>query len=190
MPTTLKSYAKINLGLRIGALRDDGFHALATVYQTIDLWDRITVTAEPAAETEITIRCSHSWVPNDQRNTCWKITAAALETIATNARVEIEIDKRLPVQGGLGAGSGNAAAALRALEAEMGNFPGTKPLSAEQRLAVAAQTGSERPSARAAAKSSRHSRMQHRSGVSSRCRESAFRRRWPFVSGIRQSAKC
>jgi len=145
MPTTLKSYAKINLGLRIGALRDDGFHALATVYQTIDLWDRITVTAEPAAETEITIRCSHSWVPNDQRNTCWKITAAALETIATNARVEIEIDKRLPVQGGLGAGSGNAAAALRALDAEMANFPGTKPLSAEQRLAVAAQTGSDVP---------------------------------------------
>jgi 4-diphosphocytidyl-2-C-methyl-D-erythritol kinase len=145
MSTTLKSYAKINLGLRIGPLRDDGFHSLATVYQTIDLWDRVTVTASPAAETEIVIRANHPWVPADARNTCWKMATLALEAMQTSARVEIGIEKRLPVQGGLGAGSGNAAAALRGLEAELDNHPEIRKLDAEQRLALAARVGSDVP---------------------------------------------
>jgi len=143
VPTTLQSFAKINLGLRIGPVRADGFHELATVYQTIDLCDRITVTAELAPQPEIVIRCADPRVPTDQRNTCWKIVEAALDALAVNARVEIEIDKRLPVQGGLGAGSGNAAAALLGLEHELAGQ--VRKLTQEERLQMAARTGSDVP---------------------------------------------
>jgi len=145
MSTTLKSYAKINLGLRIGPLRGDGFHSLATVYQTIELWDRVTVTAAPAAETEIVIRSNHPWVPTDWRNTCWKMTTIALEAMGVQAKVEIEIEKRLPVQGGLGAGSGNAAATLEGLAAELAKTHGINKLDMAARLGLAAQVGSDVP---------------------------------------------
>jgi 4-diphosphocytidyl-2-C-methyl-D-erythritol kinase len=145
MSTTLKSYAKINLGLRIGPPREDGFHSLATVYQTIDLWDRVTVTAAPADETELVILSNHPWVPTDWRNTCWKMATNALQAMGARARVEIEIEKRLPVQGGLGAGSGNAAATLEALEAELAKYPEISKLDLEQRLALASAVGSDVP---------------------------------------------
>jgi len=120
MPTTVRSHAKINLGLAIGAPRADGFHALATVYQTLELHDLVTVTARPAARTELRLTSNDSRVPTDERNTAWKMTALALEALGLTAEVEIHIEKHLPVQGGLGAGSANAVAALVGLEAELG----------------------------------------------------------------------
>jgi 4-diphosphocytidyl-2-C-methyl-D-erythritol kinase len=120
MPTAVRSHAKINLGLGIGAPRPDGFHALATVYQTLELYDLVTVAARPAAVTALKLTSNDSRVPTDARNTAWKMTALALEALGTTAEVEIHIEKRLPVQGGLGAGSANAVAALVGLEAELG----------------------------------------------------------------------
>src|ERR1017187_4729617 len=120
MPTAVRSHAKINLGLYIGAPRPDGFHALATVYQTLELYDVLTVTARPAKATAIRLTSNDERVPTDHRNTAWKMVALALETLGLSAEVEIHIDKRLPVQGGLGAGSANAVAALVGLEAELG----------------------------------------------------------------------
>jgi 4-diphosphocytidyl-2-C-methyl-D-erythritol kinase len=120
MPTTVRSHAKINLGLAIGAPRADGFHALATVYQTLELHDLVTVTARPAARTALRLTSNDSRVPTDERNTAWKMTALALEALGLTAEVEIHIEKHLPVQGGLGAGSANAVAALVGLEAELG----------------------------------------------------------------------
>lgn len=143
MAKRLKSYAKINLGLRIGPMLADGFHELATVYQVIDLHDFVTVEAQPANHTEISIRCSDHRVPTDERNTCWKIVSAALDAMDTRARVVIHIEKRLPVQGGLGAGSGNAAAGLLGLERELSGS--ARVLSLEEKLALAAGTGSDVP---------------------------------------------
>ncbi len=120
MPTIVRSHAKINLGLGIGAPRPDGFHALTTVYQTLELYDLVTVTARPAAATALRLTSNDSRVPTDGRNTAWKMAALALEALGLSAEVEIHIEKRLPVQGGLGAGSANAVAALVGLEAELG----------------------------------------------------------------------
>jgi 4-diphosphocytidyl-2-C-methyl-D-erythritol kinase len=120
MPTTVRSHAKINLGLYIGAPRADGFHALTTVYQTLELHDLVTVTARPAARTALRLSSNDSRVPTDERNTAWKMAALALEALGLTAEVEIHIEKRLPVQGGLGAGSANAVAALVGLETELG----------------------------------------------------------------------
>jgi 4-diphosphocytidyl-2-C-methyl-D-erythritol kinase len=119
MPTTVRSHAKINLGLYIGAPRPDGFHPLATVYQTIELHDLVTVSAHPAAETSIRLTSNDPRVPSDNRNTAWKMVALALEDLGTPANVSVFIDKRLPIQGGLGAGSANAIAALVGLETEL-----------------------------------------------------------------------
>jgi 4-diphosphocytidyl-2-C-methyl-D-erythritol kinase len=120
MPTAVRSHAKINLGLYIGAPRPDGFHSLTTVYQTLELHDVVTVTARFAPATSIRLTSNDRRVPTDSRNTAWKMVALALEALGIAAEVEIHIDKRLPVQGGLGAGSANAVAALVGLEEELG----------------------------------------------------------------------
>jgi len=120
MPTAVRSHAKINLGLHIGAPRSDGFHGLATVYQTLELHDVVTVTARPAAMASVRVSSNDSRVPIDGRNTAWKMVELALGAFGLSAEVEIDIEKRLPVQGGLGAGSANAVAALVGLEAELG----------------------------------------------------------------------
>ena len=119
MPTTLRSHAKINLGLVLGGLRPDGFHSLRTVYQTLELHDVVTVTARPSDTTSIRLTSNDERVPTDESNTAWKMVELALRTLHRTAEVEIHIDKRLPLQGGLGAGSANAAAALVGLEAEL-----------------------------------------------------------------------
>ena len=120
MPTAVRSHAKINLGLYIGAPRPDGFHGLSTVYQTLELYDVVTVSAHPAETTAIRLTSNDSRVPTDSRNTAWKMGDLALKALKINANVAIHIEKRLPVQGGLGAGSANAVAALIGLEAELG----------------------------------------------------------------------
>ncbi len=112
MPTRVRSHAKINLGLGIGAPRQDEFHALATVYQTLELHDWVAVSARRAAKTEIRVTSNDGRVPADGRNTAWKMVELALRELGIAASVEIHIEKNLPVQGGLGAGSANAVAAL------------------------------------------------------------------------------
>ena len=119
MPTAVRSHAKINLGLGIGAPRPDGFHALATVYQTLEVHDLVTVSARPALCSTLRITSNDRRVPSDSRNTAWKMVELALRELDVAAEVAIHIDKELPVQGGLGAGSANAAAALVGLETEL-----------------------------------------------------------------------
>src|ERR1700761_1491685 len=119
MPTAVRSHAKINLGLGIGAPRADGFHALVTLYQTLAVHDWVTVTARAAEATSIRLTTNDRRVPTDARNTAWKMVELALGALELAAEVHIHIEKQLPVQGGLGAGSANAVAALIGLEAEL-----------------------------------------------------------------------
>jgi 4-diphosphocytidyl-2-C-methyl-D-erythritol kinase len=140
MPTRVRSYSKINLGLAIGAPRADGFHSLATLYQTLALHDVVTVIAQPALSTRIVLRSSDPRVPCDGRNTAWKMVEAALDRLGRTARIEIHIQKNLPIQGGMGAGSANAAAALIGLERELG-----LRLDEKTRLELGAQVGSDVP---------------------------------------------
>ena len=138
MPVTVRSFAKINLGLRIGAAREDGFHELLTVYQTIGLHDVIRVSVGRGAGIEI--RCADPRVPRDESNTCFRIVEKALRVLKAKSRVVVEIEKRLPVQGGLGGASANAVAALLGLERAL-----KKKLPATDRLRIAAEVGSDLP---------------------------------------------
>ena|SRR2546427_9158033 len=88
MSVTVRSFAKINLGLCIGPLRPDGFHDLRTIYQTIALHDVIRV--EVARGTGIEIRCKDPRVPKDQSNTCYRIVAPAMAAMWAKGRVVIQ----------------------------------------------------------------------------------------------------
>src|SRR5437899_3342719 len=138
MPITVRSFAKINLGLRIGALRADGFHELRTVYQTIALHDVIRV--QVSRGTGIEIRCADPRVPTDESNTCYRVAERAMAALESRGRVVITIEKRLPVQGGLGGASSNAIATLLALERAL-----RKELSGPDKLRIAAEVGSDLP---------------------------------------------
>jgi len=140
MATRVRSYSKINLGLVIGPVRADGFHALTTLYQTLALHDLVTVSARRAAATRIVLTTNDARVPVDERNTCWKMVERALARLDVSAEVAIHIEKRLPVQGGMGAGSANAAAALLGLERELG-----VSLGGAERLRLAGEVGSDVP---------------------------------------------
>ena len=145
MSSLVRSFSKINLGLAVGPPRTDGFHGLTTVYQTLALHDLVHVTARRAVNTAIKLEADHPAVPSTargdaERNTAYRMVAGALARLGIQAEVEIGIEKRLPVQGGLGAGSANAAAALLGLERELG-----VALPGPERLALAAEVGSDVP---------------------------------------------
>jgi 4-diphosphocytidyl-2-C-methyl-D-erythritol kinase len=129
----------------MGAPRTDGFHGLVTLYQTLELHDRVTVSARPVDRTVIRVTCNDRRVPTDGRNTAFKMVELALEVLGRTAEVQIHIDKQLPIQGGLGAGSANAVAALVGLETELGITPEHLPNWPPARLELAAQVGSDVP---------------------------------------------
>ena len=145
MATTVRSHAKINLGLGIGAPRADGFHGLVTLYQTLELYDRVTVTAKRAKATAIRISSNERRVPVDARNTAWKMIELVVAALNLAAEIHVHIEKKLPIQGGLGAGSANAVAALVGLEAELGLSAEATPHWKAERLQLAAQVGSDVP---------------------------------------------
>jgi 4-diphosphocytidyl-2-C-methyl-D-erythritol kinase len=138
MPVIIRSFAKINIGLRIGPLRPDGFHELRTAYQTIALHDVIRVSVGGGSGIEI--RCGDSRVPEDESNTCYRIVEHAMAALKARGHVVVEIEKQLPVQGGLGGASGNAVTALLGLERAL-----NKELPAPERLRIAAEVGSDLP---------------------------------------------
>jgi 4-diphosphocytidyl-2-C-methyl-D-erythritol kinase len=140
MPSSVRSYSKINLGLAIGPPRADGYHSLATLYQTLALHDIVTVTARRADRTRLQLTSNDPRVPRDARNTAWKMAVKALDHLGISATVNLRIQKNLPIQGGMGAGSANAAAALIGLERELG-----VELPESERLALAAEVGSDVP---------------------------------------------
>lgn len=138
MPVTIRSYAKINLGLTIGPRRNDGYHDLRTVYQTVALYDVLRIDFTRGSGIEI--RCKDPRVPDDETNTCYRVAERVLRALKRRGKVVICIEKRLPVQGGLGGASGNGVATILAMEKAIG-----ESLPAHERLRIAAEVGSDLP---------------------------------------------
>jgi 4-diphosphocytidyl-2-C-methyl-D-erythritol kinase len=125
----LRSFAKVNLGLEVLGLRQDGYHELRTLFQTIDLHDDIVLRPR---RTGVVARCDHPDVPVDDRNLAVKAARLLQQYTGVRQGVEITIAKRIPVAGGLGGGSTNAAAVLLALDRLWGiglGFDGLHPLA-------------------------------------------------------------
>jgi 4-diphosphocytidyl-2-C-methyl-D-erythritol kinase len=125
-------------------LREDGFHALTSCYQTLAAHDMLTVEARPETATSLRLTSNDERVPTDARNTAWKMVERALVVLGVQAEVHIHIEKRLPVQGGIGAGSANAVAALIGLELEL-ERAGVAPLPGPEKLRIGAEVGSDVP---------------------------------------------
>jgi len=110
----VRSYAKVNLGLEVMGAREDGYHELRTLFQTIDLHDDVVL--RPRRDGAVTIACDHPLVPNDDTNLAVRAAQHLRRHARVEAGVEIAIRKRIPVGGGLGGGSSNAAAVLLGLD--------------------------------------------------------------------------
>ena len=112
--TTEKAYAKLNISLDVTEKRDDGFHNMVMVMQTVSLCDdiRITLTDTP----RVRARTDLHFIPGDERNLAVKAALRYLAEIGeTQCGADIEIRKRIPVGAGMGGGSADAAAVLRAM---------------------------------------------------------------------------
>lgn len=106
----LKARAKINLTLDVTGKREDGYHLLETIMQTVALYDGVYL--KKLKKPEIKLKTNLHWLPTDERNLAWKAAALMRETYGIREGVFIEIDKRIPVAAGLAGGSADCAAVL------------------------------------------------------------------------------
>ena len=114
-PVTIRAHAKINLDLRVLGMRADGFHELRTVFQTLALYDTIDCVPRPGP---FAIECDAAGVPLDESNLVWRAASALWRSLRRSGPVRdvlVRLHKRIPLQGGLGGGSTDAAATLLAL---------------------------------------------------------------------------
>lgn len=128
MALEVRAHAKINLDLRVRSRRADGYHEIATVFQSIALHDTVRMSPRPSGGIEI--RSTDSSLPTDRTNLAWRAAELlAGETGRGQPGVLVEIEKRIPTQAGLGGGSADAAAVLAGLDALWGTSLGLARLS-------------------------------------------------------------
>ena len=132
-----KSPCKINLLLNILGKRPDGFHELETILQPVNLWDELTFER---AGSRLRLSCSHPELPVDAKNLVHRAATAFFGAAKITDGVRIHLQKNLPLAGGIGAGSANAAVTLTALNELFGS-----PLGSKQLHQLAAALGSDAP---------------------------------------------
>lgn len=135
-----KAYAKINLYLNVTAKRQDGFHDIETVMQTVSLCDELAVSLTPSDRAEAHLSICGADLPTDRGNIVTRAAELYLARSGMIGRVDISIVKRIPVAAGLAGGSADAAATLRALNRLFNSY-----FSESKLLALAAELGSDVP---------------------------------------------
>ncbi|WP_026882077.1 4-(cytidine 5'-diphospho)-2-C-methyl-D-erythritol kinase [Clostridium akagii] len=108
----LKAYAKINISLDIVGKREDEYHLLKMIMQSIDLYDVIQFNK---ASKGINITCNKQYVPTDERNIAYRVAKLFMDTYNINEGIQIDIIKNIPVAAGLAGGSTDGAAVLRGM---------------------------------------------------------------------------
>jgi len=109
----IPAYAKINLSLDVTGKREDGYHDIRTIMQTVSLHD--TVCLETTAGKGISLECGSRWVPENENNTAWKAAKLMMDSFGIKKGLRIRIVKRIPVAAGLAGGSSDAAAVLKGM---------------------------------------------------------------------------
>ena len=133
------AFAKINLTLDVLGKREDGYHDLKSVMQTISMRDDIQIDVDTDKPWELT--CTMEGIPTDSKNLAWKAAEVFYKaTGKSTTGLSIHITKRIPTQAGLGGGSADAAAVLRALNKHYEN-----PLSILALAELGAEVGSDVP---------------------------------------------
>lgn len=138
---TVRTPAKVNLGLSVGSPRSDGFHPVATLYQAVSLYDE--VKARPAPDREVNLSVTgegYADLPRDETNLVVRAARLLAEAAGSTAGVALSVHKRIAVSGGLAGGSSDAAAALVACDSLWGLRASRSELAE-----LAAQLGSDVP---------------------------------------------
>lgn len=136
----LRAPAKINWSLEVLGRRPDGYHEVRTVLQTVSLCDDVTLEASPALELHVTGEATALANEDPRANLAWRAAERLLQRTGATAGARILIEKRIPVAGGLGGGSSDAAATLRGANVLWGM---RQPL--EALLEIASTIGSDVP---------------------------------------------
>ena len=131
---TEKAYAKVNLFLDITSHREDGFHDIATLMQSVSLCDTLTFDVDLADNIEIILEADTHLVPTDSANLVYRAILAYLFEFGISARVRAKLEKRIPVGAGLAGGSSDAAAALRAMRKIFGRGSDCEILALAEKL--------------------------------------------------------
>jgi 4-diphosphocytidyl-2-C-methyl-D-erythritol kinase len=135
---TAVTRAKVNLSLEVIRRRRDGFHEIETIFQSIDLADRLSI--EWSADGGIEIACSDPAIPTDESNLCHRAVVAMRRYAGPALGARIQIEKNIPTGAGLGGGSANAAGVLLAIDTAM-----KLKVSIDELEKLAAQLGSDVP---------------------------------------------
>lgn len=106
----IKAYAKINIALDVVGKRDDGYHLLKMIMQTVDLYDIIELEK---CNSGINLKCNKHYVPTDEKNLAYKAAKLFMEAYSIKSGVNINIIKNIPVSAGLAGGSTDAAAVIK-----------------------------------------------------------------------------
>ena len=135
----VKTPAKINLTLEILNKRDDGFHNIQSIMQTVSLFDFLTFNIHENSINEIILSGNSEEIPYDERNIVYKAIKNFLDkSNVGNKKIEVYIDKHIPVSAGLAGGSTNAAGTLYALNKIL-----DEPLSKQEMEELCAKMGSD-----------------------------------------------
>ncbi len=142
MQTTVeRAYAKVNLHLGVAGKNSDGYHSVSTVMHSLSLFDKLTVSVKKSSLPEIKLRVLNDpAVPEDSRNLVWKAAEAFMRETGITCAVSVRLEKHIPSQAGLGGGSSDAAALLRAINRLLGY-----PLKREDLMKLATELGSDVP---------------------------------------------
>lgn len=136
----VRAPGKINVYLGVGPRHDDGYHSLATVFQAVSLYEDVYASAAAGFTLEVDGEVDVSGVPLDDRNLAMRAAKLLAQTAGVDAGVHLRIRKGVPVAGGMGGGSADAAAALVACDALWGT-----ELGAHRLHALAARLGADVP---------------------------------------------
>src|SRR5690554_1917559 len=136
----VRAPGKVNVYLEVGALLEDGYHDVAIAYQAVSLYEDVRVSPADGFSVGLTGSVELGRVPLDGNNIAIKAAKLLAERTGYRGGVRLEIDKHVPVTGGMGGGSADAAATLLACDALWGT-----QLPREQMLALASQLGADVP---------------------------------------------
>ena len=104
----LKALAKINIGLDVTGIRDDGYHQVRMIMQTVNLFDKVCITKSDSGN--VTMSTNLKFLPVNDDNLCIKAAKLLLEEFHINEGVHIDLEKHIPVAAGMAGGSTDAAA--------------------------------------------------------------------------------
>lgn len=133
----IKAYSKINYSLDIVGKREDNYHLLEMVMQTVDLFDTVDVSL---CRSGINLFCDKKYIPCNEKNIAYKAAKAFIEETGYTGGVSIKIKKKIPVGAGMAGGSADGAAVIKGLNTLTG-----ANLSREKMLKIGAGTGADIP---------------------------------------------